>query len=134
MSIQPQAGMPVLFHPHASAEGLNCGQPLAATITHVWSETMVNLQVLDMYGHTYPMSSVPLGESHALGRWCEFPEWFVRLMTPAIIFNPGALPEIRNEDLLPHKVWCVRASEPGPQFVGAGTPDPVQCVGGGSGC
>lgn len=92
--IAPQVGMPVLYFP-AQDDILRCsytGRPLSATIASVntdqsgrWS---ANLSVLDAIGENWIRPAVLLlqgsgnqNELHGVdGGFCEFPEWFRRLM------------------------------------------------------
>lgn len=51
------------------------GQPLSATVCHVWSDTCVNLSVIDSDGGCHKRTSVTLRQSDepwAGGRHCEW--------------------------------------------------------------
>ena len=59
--IKPSVGRVVHFVPGRNQKiNVNAGQPLAATIAHVWSDHMVNLGVLDYAGRAHHCTSVPL--------------------------------------------------------------------------
>jgi hypothetical protein len=68
--IKPTVGRIVLFHPstyddlHRQLETYTpageTAQPMAAIVTYVWSDTMVNLHVFDYAGNGYPVTSVQL--------------------------------------------------------------------------
>lgn len=84
--IQPQVGMPVLYHVHLGDHfpGSVCAGKIAA----VFEDGTVNLSIFDARGLQWNLGSVLLwqgddGEAApAGGRWCEFPEWFVALTVP----------------------------------------------------
>lgn len=92
MNITPQAGMPVIYHPHAGDAFAAGSTPLAAQIVYVWSETMVNLVIWDMYGEPHKVSSVHLNVPQNLGRWCEFPQWLKNAMHPPVTVSYGPDP------------------------------------------
>ncbi len=60
--IKPTNGRVVLFTPsnHLDDGFVYHGQPLAATVTHVWHDRMVNLVVHDANGVSWPKTSVTL--------------------------------------------------------------------------
>lgn len=64
--IVPTVGRIVWYHPLLRGMGVGDpgpdprGQPLAAIVTHVWSDTCVNLTVHDVNGNTYGRTSVLL--------------------------------------------------------------------------
>lgn len=61
MVISPTVGRVVWYHPFASDPSPDPGkQPLAAIVTHVWSDTCVNLAVFDTNGGTFGKTSVLL--------------------------------------------------------------------------
>ncbi len=75
--IKPTVGRVVWYHPARSDPGPlpGGGQPLAAIIAHVWSETCVNLTVFDANGTPYGRTSVFLYQG---GEWkpdAGFAEW-----------------------------------------------------------
>jgi hypothetical protein len=86
--IKPQVSMPVLYHPDHN-DHFGAGRPLAAIITQVWGDACVNLAIFDGNGLGQNRSSVLLwrgadGECPpAGGRWCQFPDWFLRAQDAA---------------------------------------------------
>lgn len=79
--IKPTVGRVVWFYPSISIEpGFTYhggGQPLAAIVTHVWGDRMVNLTVADSNGVTHGKTSVALmqgDEPHTPphGYYCEW--------------------------------------------------------------
>ncbi|MBV8666712.1 MAG: hypothetical protein JO269_09530 [Burkholderiaceae bacterium] len=60
--IKPSIGRVVWFHPSLSDLSLakGDGQPLAAIVAHVWSDTCVNLAVFDANGVSTSRTSVLL--------------------------------------------------------------------------
>lgn len=60
--ITPTNGRQVWFYPNGTflGEGADLGQPLAATVVHVWGDRLVNLQVLGADGKAYQVTSVVL--------------------------------------------------------------------------
>lgn len=76
--IKPTVGRVVWFRPHnseASLMALNGEEPLAAIIAKVWSDTLVNLSVIDANGHHHPRTSVQLrqeGAGWTEGSYCEW--------------------------------------------------------------
>lgn len=69
--IVPTVGRIVWYHPQKRGMGVGDpgpdpdGQPLAAMIAHVWSDTCVNLTVSDVNGNTYGRTSVLLVQDDA---------------------------------------------------------------------
>jgi hypothetical protein len=59
--ISPTVGRVVWYRPgkHETV-GVMDNQPLAAHVTYVWSDTMVNLMVIDHHGHAHARTSVKL--------------------------------------------------------------------------
>ena len=85
--IKPELGMPVIYVPHKDDHWGD--QPLAATIARVFSAQSVTLMVVDASGLTQNRHSVLLWQPNGDGdfapvggRWCKFPEWFLKLMAP----------------------------------------------------
>jgi hypothetical protein len=76
--IKPTVGRVVLFTPAKgdSAIAVNPGQPLAAIVAYVWSDTMVNLAVFSADGLPASRTSVPLIQDGMLspthGFFCEW--------------------------------------------------------------
>jgi hypothetical protein len=79
--IKPSNGRIVWFTPGQDFKGAwhDINRPLAAMICHVWSDRMVNLDVVDSNGAHWPVTSVDLlqpGDDVAgvakLGRYCEW--------------------------------------------------------------
>lgn len=64
--ITPTVGRMLHYYPNGH-EGFPCqvGRPLAATIAHVWSDTCVNLNVLDANGNPHGRTSVYLAQPEA---------------------------------------------------------------------
>lgn len=130
--IKPQVSMPVLYWPHKDDHFVQYGvepQPLAATISFVWSDSCVNLAVMDANGLVQNRTIVLLHQGRdnatedmgaALGRFCEFPEWFIKLFTPTFIVNPAPIARL---DLPLDFVVGVAQTVASP----AGTPDKLQC-------
>lgn len=58
--IRPTVGRVVLFHPALSDELKYKGQPLAALIAYVHSDTLVNLAVFDHTGRSHGRTSIRL--------------------------------------------------------------------------
>lgn len=123
--IKPELGMPVLYHQQAG-DHFAGGETLAATITRVWSDGMVNLTVFDGDGLAQNRTSVLLhqgddGQPNPVGgRWCQFPNWFLCLMVPPrLIVNPG----FRNDA----EAWTVRAPIPMPPQLPDGSISPIVC-------
>jgi uncharacterized protein (DUF1501 family) len=80
--IKPTVGRVVWFTPKRSLTKSTFGgireydgQPMAATIAYVWTDHMVNLQVIDHDGTAHAKGSVPLiqdGEPKPDGFFCEW--------------------------------------------------------------
>jgi len=74
--IKPTVGRVVWYRPNAHDDLYGSDQPLAAHVAYVWSDTMVNLMVIDHNGGTHPRTSVVLrhGESSPPGgqSYCEW--------------------------------------------------------------
>lgn len=59
--ISPTVGRVVWYHPFPADPGPSPGdQPLCALVTHVWSDTCVNLAIFDANGVAYSRTSVLL--------------------------------------------------------------------------
>ena len=60
--IRPTNGRQVWYYPNGTFLSVNGdrGQPLAATVVHVWNDNCVNLQVLDAEGEAHQVTSVRL--------------------------------------------------------------------------
>lgn len=66
--IIPTIGRVVWFHPHKGDASIACGdQPLAALVTYVHSDTMVNLAVFDVSGKAHSLTSVYLKQNENEG-------------------------------------------------------------------
>lgn len=136
MIMKPELGMPVIYHPHGD-DHFGTGL-LAATISRVWGDECVNLMIVDGSGLVQSRASVLLwhgadGEVPPTGgRWCQFPNWFLRLMSPPLpigmvqFVQQFAPPALRFDPFAPHaaapQVFEVLA-------VPAGSPDPVRFSG-----
>lgn len=76
MVITPTVGRVVWFYPFENDPGPSPGgQPLAAIIAHVWSDSCVNLMVLDANGKTYNKTSVLLVQEDSPRPDVGFCEW-----------------------------------------------------------
>lgn len=74
--IQPTVGRVVWYRRFPQDPGPNPGdQPLAAIITHVWSDTCVNLVVFDADGIAYNKTSVLLHQDGDERPEAGFAEW-----------------------------------------------------------
>jgi hypothetical protein len=58
--IKPTIGCPVLFTPGQNSSILHSNQPLAALVTYVWTDRLVNLVVFDEDGGSHGRTSVRL--------------------------------------------------------------------------
>lgn len=77
MIITPTVGRVVWFHPYKGDKIDFSTQPLAALVTYVHSDTMVNLVVFDSNGNSHSRTSVYLMQSNGLAP-CEgdmYCEW-----------------------------------------------------------
>lgn len=76
MVIKPTVGRVVWYRPCASDPfNGSDGQPLAAIVTHVWNDRMVNLGVFDPNGFVHGVTSVTLaqeGDEAPTARYCEW--------------------------------------------------------------
>lgn len=77
--IKPTIGRVVWYNPHHEFESIHSDQPMAALVTYVWSDNMVNLAVFDAHGTNISRTSVflwqgdgdrPTGQSFA--EWMPF--------------------------------------------------------------
>jgi len=72
--ITPTVGRVLWFHPGLHDKiSRNPDQPLAAHVAYVWSDTVVNLMVIDHDGSTHQRTSVRLlqdGEPTLVGEEC----------------------------------------------------------------
>lgn len=75
--ISPTVGRVVWFHAGAHATNLQSDQPLAAMITYVHSDELINLVVFGKGGDCHQRASVPLwqGESDAPAEHLTYAEW-----------------------------------------------------------
>lgn len=74
--IKPTVGRVVWYYPFPSDPGPSPGgQPLAAHVAHVWSETCVNLMVIDANGVSYNRTSVLLVQDGSARPDVGFCEW-----------------------------------------------------------
>lgn len=76
MTIKPSIGRVVWFWPSGKSQAEQPGsQPLAAIVTYVWSDHLVNLTTFDSNGVPTPRTSVPLiQEGDTLPTWA-FAQW-----------------------------------------------------------
>lgn len=77
MTIKPTNGRIVWYTPCPSDPfNSNNGVPLAAIVTHVWNDTLVNLCVFDPNGFSHGVTSVPLIQegdpNNHTNRYCEW--------------------------------------------------------------
>ena len=76
--IEPTVGRVVWYHPYQN-EALGfvypMGQPCAAIVTHVWSDTCVNLVVFDANGYPHSRTSVLLHQGDSDRPSYGFCEW-----------------------------------------------------------
>lgn len=76
--IKPTVGRQVWFYPSkgdVDVERWDAGQPCAATIVFVHSDTVVNLLVLDHVGRAHMKSYVTLLQGDAVGGEVEYAAW-----------------------------------------------------------
>lgn len=66
MHIAPTVGRVVHFHPHPAESIAFSDQPLAALVTYVHSDTMVNVVVFDSNGNPHPKTSIRLQQDDPL--------------------------------------------------------------------
>ena len=82
--IQPTVGRIVYYYPSAQTPWHNFA-PLAAIITHVWSDTCVNLAIFDANGNPFSSTSVllvqPDSERPTGGHFCEWMPYQVKKTT-----------------------------------------------------
>ena len=96
--MNPEVSMPVLYFPSAK-DNFGGGKSLAATIASVLTDQSgywsCSLTVSDASGLVWNRVGVPFhagtGNGDTIygvsGGFCEFPQWFIKLMTPAHIFD-----------------------------------------------
>jgi hypothetical protein len=79
MAIKPTVGRVVWFTPpsNSAESGFtgHGGQPMAAIVAYVWSDSMVNLHVIDHNGVGHSRTSVPLVQENDPkpdGYYCEW--------------------------------------------------------------
>ena len=74
--IVPSIGRVVWFWPETTSSGAWVDQPLAAIVTYVWNERMVNLAVFDRNGVAHSRTSVTLLQDDDApnegGHYCEW--------------------------------------------------------------
>jgi len=74
--ISPTVGRVVWYHPGSSDPGPSPeGQPLAAIVSHVWSDTCINLAIFDANGVLYNRTSVLLVQDGAPVPSQQYAEW-----------------------------------------------------------
>lgn len=76
--IQPTPGRMVWYRPNGSDTGVahySGDAPLAATVTHVWSDRCVNLTVFDSAGTPHARTSVPLVQDGDTAPGFAYCEW-----------------------------------------------------------
>lgn len=80
MSITPTPGRVVWYYPSKddalqSFSSVAAGKPLAAIVAHVWSDTCINLMVIDPNGNPAPRASVLLLQGDGDRPDHNFAEW-----------------------------------------------------------
>lgn len=70
--IKPTIGRVVWYWPKQNARDI---QPMAAMVTWVHSDTLVNLVVFDSEGHSYSRVEIPLSQDETTKPVEEFCEW-----------------------------------------------------------
>ena len=76
--IKPTPGRVVLYTPHEGDADLfrhDATQPLAAIVTYVWSDNMVNLSVFNQNGRQHERTSVLLLQDDAIAPCGPYAEW-----------------------------------------------------------
>lgn len=75
--ITPTIGRVVWYRPGPTDDlvGNDGGQPLAAIVAHVWSDTCVNLAVFDANGQAHNRTSVYLVQDETPRPTSQFAEW-----------------------------------------------------------
>lgn len=73
--IKPTVGRVVLYRPGRSFTGQYNGQLLAALITHVWSETCINIGGFDACGNPFAQTSVYLKQDDSPAPGDSYAEW-----------------------------------------------------------
>ena len=73
--ITPTPGRVVWFHTNDTSAQPDPKQPLAALITYVHSDTLVNLSVFDQNGLPFSKTSVPLVQDEAGSLASFYAEW-----------------------------------------------------------
>lgn len=74
--IKPTVGRVVLYHPSVNTAYPHfAGVPLAAIITHVHSDSCINLAVFDADGNSHGETSVDLVQDDNSGRPYPYAEW-----------------------------------------------------------
>lgn len=78
--ISPSPGRVVWYYPSKddalqSFTSVAAGKPLAALVAHVWSDTCINLMVIDPNGNTTPRTSVLLYQGDTERPDASFAEW-----------------------------------------------------------
>lgn len=77
-AIQPTVGRVVWYRPNAAEKTFMTilgNGPLAAIVTHVWSDTCVNLTVFDSNGQAHGKTSVTLHQGDGLCSSLPYCEW-----------------------------------------------------------
>lgn len=81
--IKPTVGRVVLYHPTEAQRVINQpgepdDQPLAAHVTYVWGDRMVNLMAITPYGKPFGVTSVTLvqeGDPRPIEGYAEWMAW-----------------------------------------------------------
>lgn len=73
--IEPTNGRVVWYHPSADDGLSHRGQPLAATVAHVWNDRQVNLTVSDSNGNVFARQRVTLLQDNDVPGDGAYAEW-----------------------------------------------------------
>lgn len=90
--IRPTVGRIVWYHPCASDDfpGAHDTEPLAAIVARVWSDTCVNLMVIDANGNTHSRTSILLVQDGEHRPDSGFAEWMPYQKQKAAAGDPNS--------------------------------------------
>jgi hypothetical protein len=113
---KPTVGRVVHFFPATTDALYRNGEPLAATIVRVWSQTCVNLALFDGDAHLHARTSVQLHQDGTVPLNTGYAAWPAResVLLEAKLANPhtGALRDLRDVASDPQAVLCMKPGEP----------------------